>query len=47
MAATGIYGIQEAVILRITDNLIGVVFAFLFFFVYEFLMEKLYQRKMV
>ena len=46
MAATGIYGIQEAVILRITDNLIGVVFAFLFFFVYEFLMEKLYQRKM-
>ena len=40
MAATGIYGIQEAVILRITDNLIGVVFAFLFFFVYEFFLLK-------
>lgn len=35
MIASQIYGLQSAILLRITDTIIGIIFAFLFYYVYE------------
>ena len=44
--AAGLYGIQHAVFLRILDNVLGVVFGYLFFFLCQQLVRKwIYFRK--
>ena len=45
MVASGIYGIQGAIVLRITDNLMGILFAVVFFFLYEFFIGKYCRKK--
>lgn len=42
MIASQIYGLQSAILLRITDTIIGIIFAFLFYYVYErYISEKI------
>ena len=46
MIASNMYGLSYSVVLRLTDTLIGVVFAVCFFFVYErVFMEKARMAK--
>lgn len=45
MLATGIYGVEGAVVLRIFDNFIGLLFAFIFVFAYTLIIDKYYERK--
>lgn len=43
MIATGIYGVHAAIVLRIVDTLIGVLFAWLYYYLYEFFIGKRYK----
>ncbi|WP_329384621.1 FUSC family protein [Anaerofustis butyriciformans] len=41
MIASQIYGLQSAILLRIADTIIGIIFAFLFYYIYErYIYEK-------
>lgn len=42
MLATGIYGAPSAVVIRIIDTVIGIVFAWLYYHAYEFLVGRKY-----
>ncbi len=45
MLATGIYGVEGAVVLRIFDNFVGLLFAFVFVFAYTLIVDKYFERK--
>lgn len=45
VTAASLYGLNEAVILRIVNTFAGVVFAFVFFFLYEYLIGKRLKEK--
>ena len=40
MLATGIYGLDNAVVLRITDTILGVLFALVFTFLFQKLVSQ-------
>ncbi len=40
MLAAGLYGIEGAVLLRVFDNIVGVVFGYGFLFLFQYLVEK-------
>ncbi|WP_300277447.1 FUSC family protein [Peptacetobacter sp.] len=45
MLASGIYGVQSAILLRIFDTFVGIIFAVSFFNAYEFLVNNKYREK--
>lgn len=45
MLAAGIYGLHSAIILRIADTLVGIVFAICFYYLYELVIGKKYKLK--
>lgn len=47
MLATGIYGLENAVLLRIFDNIIGVLFAFIFILVFTQLIDRRIENKVI
>lgn len=46
MLAAGIYGIHSAIIIRIIDTLIGIVFAICFWYLYEIIVTKKYNLEL-
>lgn len=46
MLASGIYGLHSAIILRIIDTLVGIVFAICFYYLYELVIGKKYKLKL-
>lgn len=45
MLTAGIYGLHSAIILRITDTLVGIVFAICFYYLYKLVIGKKYTLK--
>lgn len=45
MLAAGIYGLHSAIILRIADTLVGIVFAICFYYLYELVIGKKFKLK--
>ncbi len=43
MLATGIYGVHSAIAIRIIDTLIGILFAWAYYYLYEFFIGKRYK----
>lgn len=44
MLASGIYGVQSAIVLRIVDTFVGIIFAVSFFNAYEFLVKNRFKE---
>ena len=40
MLAAGLYGIEGAVLLRVFDNIVGVIFGYGFLLLFQYLVEK-------